>query len=564
MTQWASLKVTLATLGACLILSGFAGSSRAATATPIQHVVIIFQENTSFDRYFGAYPDALNPSGEPKFTAKAATPSVNGLSDTLQSANPNLFQPFRLDRSEAYTCDMDHNYTDEQKAFNGGLMNLFVQATGHVGLGCRPNGSTIMGYFDGNTVMSLWNYAQSYALNDNSFGSTFGPSTIGAINLVSGQTGGANLYKKGGLQMTNTTLFVDRDPAFDDCGADQGGTNATAVTARLTGKNVGDLLNAGSVTWGWFQGGFAPTTAAAPGSPAVCATSHKAHPGVPNPTARDGQTKPPTDIHVTVTDYVPHHAAFMFYASTANPHHLPPTSAAMIGHTDQANHQYDISAFFSALSADNLPAVSYLKAPAYEDGHPGNSDPLTEQTYLVQVINALMKASAWSTTAVFIQWDDSDGWYDHVPGPIVNPSASAGVDSFIPNQPLVNPQTAKIADPAGIQTSGICGIPASGAVVERCGYGPRLPFLTLSPYARVNFVDHSVIDQTSSLRFIEDNWDLSFIDGSAAPAAGHGSFDRIAGSVMNMFDFEKTPNKNILVLDGDTGETLFSGPKPTP
>jgi phospholipase C len=236
----------------------------------------------------------------------------------------------------------------------------------------------------------------------------------------------------------------------------------------------------------------------------------------------------------------------------------------MIGQKDQANHQYDISDFFSALSANNLPAVSYLKAPAYEDGHPGNSDPLTEQTYLVQVINALVKSSAWSTTAVFIQWDDSDGWYDHVPGPIVNPSASAGVDSFIPDQPLVNPLTATIADPAGIQTSGICGIPASGAVVERCGYGPRLPFLVLSPYARVNFVDHSVIDQTSSLRFIEDNWDLSFIDGTTAPATGQGSFDRIAGSVMNMFDFEKTPNKNILVLDGNTGETLFDGPKPTP
>jgi phospholipase C len=60
------------------------------TATPIQHLVVIFQENVSFDHYFGTYPRATNPPGEPKFTAAPNTPTVNGLTNALLSFNPNL------------------------------------------------------------------------------------------------------------------------------------------------------------------------------------------------------------------------------------------------------------------------------------------------------------------------------------------------------------------------------------------------------------------------------------------------------------------------------------------
>ena len=180
-------KVKLAALAASTIVTtymagpGFAGSSSSSpsTQTPIKHVVVIFGENISFDHYFGTYPLAENPKtklAEPRFVADDDTPSA----DTLVSAgllmnNPNLLPPYRLMRSEAYTCDMDHDYTDEQKAADGGLMDKFVQATADIGLGCRSDGSTVMAYFDGNTVTGLWNYAQRFAMNDNSFGSMFGP-----------------------------------------------------------------------------------------------------------------------------------------------------------------------------------------------------------------------------------------------------------------------------------------------------------------------------------------------------------------------------------------------------
>src|SRR5256885_7933676 len=86
------------------------------TATPIKHVVVIFQENVSFDHYFGTYPVAANPAGEPAFRAKSGTPAVNGLLGTLLTNNPNLSNPQRLDRAQARTCDQDHGYTNEQKA----------------------------------------------------------------------------------------------------------------------------------------------------------------------------------------------------------------------------------------------------------------------------------------------------------------------------------------------------------------------------------------------------------------------------------------------------------------
>ena len=115
-------------------------------------------------------------------------------------------------------------------------MDKFVQATSDIGVGCRSDGSTVMAYFDGNTVTGLWNYAQRFAMNDNSYGTTFGPSTPGPVNLVSGQTGNAVIaltFSNGTITSTSPlmTITSDPDPALDDCGADQGGTK----TGRHTG-----------------------------------------------------------------------------------------------------------------------------------------------------------------------------------------------------------------------------------------------------------------------------------------------------------------------------------------
>jgi phospholipase C len=174
--------------------------------------------------------------------------------------------------------------------------------------------------------------------------------------------------------------------------------------------------------------------------------------------------------------------------------------------------------------------VSYLKAPAYQDGHAGYSDPLLEQEFLVNTINRIMQSPEWFETAIFVQYDDSDGWYDHVMGPIVNESqttfdALTGTGAAGSNPPL----------------NGYQG---------RAGYGPRLPLVVVSPWAKKNYVAHSISDQTSSLRFIEDNWNLGRI--------GNGSFDALAGSLLNLFDFKSERGEDRrLFLDPKTGEALY-------
>src|SRR5262249_4028419 len=113
-------------------------SGNPNTATPIKHLVIIFQENVSFDHYYGTYPTAANNDGQP-FTASPGTPSVNGLSApapggvTLLTNNPNGVNPNRYDPAninDQLTCDQNHDYTAEQRAFDNGKMDSFVSSVG--------------------------------------------------------------------------------------------------------------------------------------------------------------------------------------------------------------------------------------------------------------------------------------------------------------------------------------------------------------------------------------------------------------------------------------------------
>jgi phospholipase C len=349
------------------------------------------------------------------------------------------------------------------------------------------------------------------------------------------------------------TVISDPDPGRDSCGS----AGAKAAEVMMTGRNIGDLLNDAGVSWGWFQGGFID-----------CNSIHM---------ASDGSVK---------QDYIGHHEPFNYFPSTQNLSHLPPTSPAMVGRTDQANHQYDLSALFTIDSVSGassrtyditgfqpgvtLPAVTYIKAPGFLDGHAQYSDPLLEQRFLVQVINVVMKSKYWRDTAILITWDDSDGWYDHVYPPIANPSAlNAPANLPASNDALTGP--------------GQCGVPLAGAVMGRCGYGPRLPMLVISPFAKRNFVDHTVADQSSMLRFIEDNFNLGRIDATPKSVAQGGSFDQVAGSLDSLFDFDRGEidwkrdafdhalrwfdferrfgrddrDQRVLILDPDTGEKLY-------
>ena len=215
---------------------GQGGGSR--TATPIKHVVVIFQENVSFDHYFGTYPNAANTDGQPSSRAGDAGGRRAAAGDEHFAAAepPPLAQP-----------------ADEQSRTPPRRSGSTASATGatarhgaaHLrpgsrlqrraaGVRRRPDGPlrpdrrhrerqhepvrharawprTVMDYYDGNAVTALWNYAQHFAMSDNSFGTTFGPSAPGAINLISGDTGNVDTTHTG-QQPVDLDLDLARTP----------------------------------------------------------------------------------------------------------------------------------------------------------------------------------------------------------------------------------------------------------------------------------------------------------------------------------------------------------------
>jgi len=519
------------------------------TRTPIKHLVVIFEENHTFDNYFGTYPNAANIPGEQswigipasEFHARAGTPKANNyvtnpdvfmhnpnVSNTGAEANPQRWRP-----ADAYICSPGNAGNQEQMAVDEGRMDRFSPASSDEG--CPPDGTGLMNYYDGNTLAAWWNYAQHYALSDAFFSTNYSPSTPGHLNLISGDIHGAVLHgaDTSGLYTNpvdgSLTVTGNPGPFLDDC------TPSSKNSVEMTGTNVGDLLNAKNVTWGWFAGGFAPTQLAvlnpdgSTQTPAICGQSHTANQYtigdttyvVPNPTINFT-----TDIHgAAKPDYGAADEPFQYYASTRNTHHLPPSSAAAIGRSDQANHQYDVSDFLAALKAGNMAAVSFLKPPKYSYGHPGESDPLVEQAWAVQMINKIMTLPEWQSTAIIIAYDDSGAFYDHVAPPVLSPS-NTPLDFHCGN-----------------------GSPAPGDGYARCRLGLREPFLLISPWAKENYIDHTVTEHASILRFIEDNWGLGFIDGPTALPPGTESVDRYAGSLMGMLDFTRAPNVSPLLLD---------------
>jgi phospholipase C len=377
------------------------------------------------------------------------------------------------------------------------------------------------------------------------------------------------------------SLTSDAQPYWDDC--------STRDAVAMSGTNIGDELNAAGVSWGWFEGGFRPTTSF------TAATTAAGHAGQPTSTFIPDEFKAagfnssvphssnqgicnavsPVGAGLTAPlaagtgqygwkdDYIPHHEPFQYYASTANPHHVtlpttqngtvPLSALKQVGtdtqhyvngqpQFDTPNHQYDTSDFDQLVAGigrgelppSALPAVSFLKAPGFQDGHAAYSDPIDEQRFIVQEINALQKTPDWKSTAVVISYDDSDGWYDHVYSGVTNPSN-------------------KVAD--ALTGTGVCGTgtPVAGQQ-GRCGYGPRLPLLVVSPWSKRNHVDHTLTDQSSITRFVEDNWGLARIPGS---------LDARAGTLTGLFDFAakhgqgnaygNAPNAEPFLLDPATG-----------
>ena len=323
----------------------------------------------------------------------------------------------------------------------------------------RGQWDTVMGYFDGNTVTALWNYAQHFALSDNSFATMSGQSTRGALNLTAGDTYGvlcgpaSSVYGdvpecgRPGVVDAHTpaptngqlgTFVDDTDPYWDVC--------STGQPAALTGRNIGDLLTAAGVTWGWFQGGF---TRAADGTCSTESSARSFRPrrrrSIPGPTRSAFRTTCRTTTRSSTSRRrrircTCRRRRWPWWAGPTRP------SISTISRGSGRRRE-----------PGTCPPSRSSRRPPTRTGIPGNSNPLDEQTFLVTTLNRLQQLPEWRDMAVIIAADDSDGWYDHVMPPIVNQSST----------------------PLDFQ----CGSRSDGPGA-RCGYGPRLPLLVISPYAK--------------------------------------------------------------------------------
>ncbi len=379
-----------------------------------------------------------------------------------------------------------------------------------------------MGYFDGNTVTGMWNYAQHYALNDHSFGTTFGASTQGAINLISGQTNGVINQSTGSCRrhrrrrQRRLHRHRRRRPGRRHLHHQLRHLQHVRQEHRRPAQRRRRHL-------GLVPGRLQPRRHQLQRHHRLQAHHHLR-----------GHRRHRARLH-------PAPRALPVLRQHPEPEPHPPGLGRRHRHqadtgAGTANHQYDILDFNAALAAGNLPAVSFLKAPGFQDGHAGYSDPLDEQNFIVTEINAIQTSPFWSNTAIIIAYDDSDGWYDHLTD-FVNGSNTTCRRRLLQRH-LRRPAPA--SPPA----------PPRYRVV--CGLGPRLPLLVISPWAKANYIDSTVTDQSSITRFIED----IFLNSARI---GGGSYDADAGTLNNMFNFSNAaapPNPNNLQLNPTTGQVV--------
>ena len=419
------------------------------------------------------------------------------------------------------TADQNHAYTAEQQAYDGGKADLFPKYTGKAtngGAGAFGTKGQVMGYFDGNTVTAMWNYAQHFAMSDNAYSDTYGPSTPGMLNLVSGQTNGMTdrRHEQEAVHARRRLLLHQRRSGRPDddqrrrsglrclLGPERPGDDGGQEHRRSAQRRRGHL---GRRSWA--------------GSSSTRRTQR--HDRLQAQHAFDGRRRRCRGLHpapclvpVFRLDRQSDTCASEFIAAIGY-------SLEADGKThDPANHNYDLQDFYDAVKAGNFPSVSYIKLPAYQDGHAGYSDPLDEQAGTVALINFLQQQPDWENTAVIVTWDDSDGWYDHAFAAATSPHSM--------------PKPISLTAPANAaRARALSGVERqAGERPLRARHAPAVPGRSRPGPRQIMWVT-TQISLASVVRFIEDNW----LHGQRL---GGGSFDAAAGSITDMFDFSGRGN----------------------
>ena len=481
---------------ACVLL--FSGASTRAEESrdklaAIEHVVVIYAENRSFDHLFGLFPGAngIAHATHPTQVDHNGTPLPYLIvwkgrhpDSGFPARLPN--QPFRLDGDPVYrpmsvpTGSPVHRFYQSQEQISGGKNNKFAAISDVGGL--------VMGYYDG-AQLEMWKWAREYTLADNFFMGAFGGSYLNHMWLICACTPvdkdapsamrvqldrqhhrlrrkpespasallGPPTFFDGAVtpdgysvntsqppyQPSGIPPAANGDPRFAD--------PAKHPTPPQTLKTIGDTLSAKGISWTWYAGGW--NAAVRDGMQAADATRTVIY-------SRDGGI-----------NFQAHHQPFNYFKRFAP------------GTADRDQHLRDGEAFLAAIASGTLPQVAFYKPPGAFNEHPDYSDIVSGDKHIADIVAKLKASPLWSRTAIIVTYDENGGFWDHVP-------------------------------------------PPKG---DRWGPGTRIPTIIISPYAKRGYVDHTQYDTTSILKFLTRRFGLEPLPGVR----------RRAGDLLNAFEFPR-------------------------
>ena len=448
------------------ILAGACSSPSSATPSPtpvaaagihkIQHVVVIMQENRSFDQYFGTFPGADGlPVQNGQFTTCMPDPATGVcVKPYHDSSDLNYGGP--------------HGQVNATADINGGQMDGFIAqalkgqkttCTGPDDPNCGGNGksggSDVMGYHDAREIPNYWTYAQDFVLQDHMFEPNASWSLPEHLFMVSEWSA-----KCSNAADPQSCVNALQNPGQAVAKANGGTPNPLYAWTDLT-----YLLHKNSVSWKYYV---------AQGTQPDCEDDQATCAALPQ-TVGTPEIWNPLPWFTTVKQ------------------------------DGQLGNIQTIGNFYTDAKSGNLPAVSWVVPNGKVSEHPPAL--VSEgQTYVTTAINAIMNSSDWSSTAIFLAWDDWGGFYDHVVPPTVD----------------VN------------------------------GYGLRVPGIVISPYAKRGYIDHQTLSFDAYVKFIEDD----FLGGQRLDPKTDGRPDPrppvrenvpALGDIIQAFDFANPPRAPVLL-----------------
>jgi phospholipase C len=465
-----------------------------ATLASIEHIVVIYAENRSFDHLYGLFPGA---NGIADATPEQYTqvdydgtplphlPPVwkDGAPDPRFPRNlPN--RPFRIDAPPiglplpVPIPDLIHSFYPHQEQINGGRNDRFVEVS--------DAGALAMGHYDGSSL-AMWRWARDYTLADNFFQAAYGNSLTNHFWLVCActprderapahwraqldgrgwlerQPGSPRSALAGPPRFVRSTFTPDgylvggAQPPFQPslvppaAGGDLRFADPRQPTLTpQTAKTIGDTLSAKGISWAWYAGGW----------------NAALKDGMQDPTAKRTLLRAAGD---GAPGFVTHHQPFNYFLRFAP------------GTPERERHLKDYEDLVAALDRGTLPQVAFYKPAGPLNQHPGYTDVASGDAHVAEVVARIKASSAWPKTAIIVTSDENGGFWDHV------------------------------APPKG----------------DRWGPGTRVPAIVVSPFAKRGHVDHTSYDTTSIIKLITRRFGLEPLPGVRAGA----------GDLSDAFDF---------------------------